>query len=150
MNAHDAIVQAVLAALRTVPAVTSGPIDEDLDALAIADETTQAISVSLVGSDPQNPAAIFGHPVDWISTLVVECYARRDSAVVLTGRASRALHAAAYARLMADPTLGGVADDLREPSIAIDNAVLDTRMGCCTGTYPVLHRTAARSLQAPS
>lgn len=148
MNAHDAIVQAVLAALRAAPAVTTGPIEEDLDAQAIPDDAGEAVSVTLVGSEPQNPAAIYGHPVDWLSTVAVECYARRDTAVALAGRKSRQLHAAVYARLMGDHTLAGTADDVREPTLAIDNAVLDTRMGCCTGTYPVLHRTAARTLLA--
>lgn len=150
MNAQDAIVQAVLAALRTAPAVTTGLIEEDLDLAAVGDHDAQAVSVSLTGSDPQNPAAILGHPIDWISTLVIECYVRRDTATALAGRASRSLHALVYQRLMSDPSLAGTADDLRAPSITIDNAVLNTRMGCCTGTYPVLHRTAARTLQAPT
>jgi hypothetical protein len=148
VNHVDTIVAAALAALRQAPAVTTGPIDEEIDVRALAEEVTEAISVSVPVSDPQNAGAIFGHPVDWVSTLQVEAYARQDSAAAGTGRASRALQARVYARLMADPTLGGAAADVRAPTLNTEGAALDTRMGCCTGSYPVLHRTQARTLDA--
>jgi hypothetical protein len=148
MNAHDAIVDAILARLALAPAVTVGRIEEDIDTEALAETDDEAVSVSLVTSDPQ-AGEIYGHPVDWVSTVVIECYARRDSRGLSAGRASRALHAAVYARLMADPSLAGTASDVREPQISIEAAQRGTRLGCCTGTYPVWHRTAARTLEAP-
>lgn len=150
MNALDAIIAAAIAALRLAPAVTAGPIGEDIDVGRLGEDVDEAVSISLASSEPQNPTAILGHPVDWISTLQIEAYARRDAATPLSGRASRALQARIYARLMANPTLGGTADDVRAPTLTTDGAVMDTRMGCCIGSYPVLHRTQARSLDAPA
>lgn len=149
MNAFDAIVAAALDALRLDPPVTTGPIEEDIDVGALDEAVTEAVSVSLTSSDAQNPGAIFGHPVDWISLLQVEAYARRDVANTTTGRASRALQARVYARLMSTPTLGGVADDVRTPTFNTEHRVFDTRMGCTTGSYPVWHRTQGNSLDAP-
>lgn len=150
MNAFDAIVAAALAALRLDPPITAGPIDEDIDVGALDETVTEAVSITLASSDPQNPAVILGHPVDWISQLQVEAYARSDSPSSITGRASRALQARVYARLMAYPTLGGVADDVRAPTFTTEHRVLNTRMGCITGSYPVWHRTQGNSLDAPA
>ena len=147
MNAFDAIIAGALAVLQQAPAITSGPIGEAIDVQTLEEGVTEAVSVNLASSEPQNTAAILGHPIDWVSILQVEAYARRDSAAGGNGRASRVLQAKVYARLMASPQLGGVADDTRAPTITTEGAVLDTRMGCCTGYYPVLHRTAALSLE---
>lgn len=150
MNALDAVIAGALAVLRQAPAVTTGPLAEDIDVRSLGEDVTEAVSLSLTGSEPQNPTAIFGHPIDWVSTLQVEAYARSDSASALGGRASRALQAKVYARLMANPSLGGAADDIRAPTLNTEGAVLDTRMGCCTASYPVLHRTQARTLDTPA
>lgn len=145
MNAMDAIVDRVLDALRADPPVTTGPIDEDVDTEQLAESVNEAVSVSLVNSDPQATAQILGHPVDWVSTVVVETFARRDERTS-GGRASRALQALVYARLMADPRLGGVVDDIRDPTITTENDWRSTRMGRCVASYPMPHRTAARTL----
>lgn len=149
MNAADAVLAQVKAALAAWPGLTVVLIEEDLDADAFPEDLEEAISLSLVDSQPQQVGPINGHPVDWLSTLVVECYARRDSAVQGGARASRALHARAYAALMANRALGGVADDIRQPQIVTEGIRRNTRMGCTTGTYPVAHRTQANTLEAP-
>lgn len=152
MNAHDAIVDAVLAALRQQPPVTTGLIEEDLDANELGEEVRECISVSLDASNP-NRTALRGHPVQWDTDVMLECYARvdgRDDGAPAGGRASRALHLRAYARLMADPSLGGVAIDLQEPQLRFDRDLLDTRLGCCVATYRVVHRTAAGSMEQPA
>lgn len=146
MNAHDAIVDAVLLALRTSPAVTAGPIDEELDPEAVAEGGTEAVSVALTDSDPVD-AQMNGAPVDWRSTVTIECYAVRDKRRMALGRASRALHARVYARLMQDPSLGGAAMYLGPPRLTVDTDQADTRVGCCIATYAVLHRTGPNTLQ---
>lgn len=144
MNAHDAVVDAILTALRAAPAVTAGPIDEEIDAESVAEQHAEAVSVALASSAPSSET-VNGHPVTWRSEVSIECYARRDGRTV-TGRASRALHARVYARLLVDPSLGGIALGLDTPRIDIVSEVADTRLGCCIGTYGVLHRTPAGSL----
>ena len=47
-----------------------------------------------------------GYPVSWTSAIAVECYARSGTATA-PDVAVDALLEAVYARLMADPTLGG-------------------------------------------
>lgn len=151
MNAHDTLIDAVLTSLRRSPAVCA-IVDEDIDLDRLDEGTLEAIGVTLDSSDPGRPA-LRGAPVTWRSVVVLECYARADGrsdgARPSVGRASRALHARAYERLMADPSLGGVAIDLNEPSIRGDRDQADTRLGCCIAAYPVLHRTQAHSLEQP-
>lgn len=147
MNAHDQVVDAILQALRRSPPVTVGLIDEDIDTAAIPVECDEAISVSLTASDPDR-TVLRGHPVYWSTNVVLECFARKDGRLQ-AGRASRQLHQRAYARLMADPSLGGVLVDLLEPSLATDPEQADTRLGVTTATYTAVHRTAARTLEQP-
>lgn len=144
MNTHDAVVDAVLAALRRSPAITSGPIEEDTDADLLPEGTREAVIVSLVDSDPLEQ---YTNRVTWRSRVAINCHVQKDGRTN-AGRASRELHARVYARLMEDRTLGGAVVDVAEPRIRQDSAQADTRMGACTGTYPVQHNTSAGSLQA--
>ncbi len=149
MNAHDAVVDAVLRALRQSPAVTQGLIDEDVDAASIGEGVDECISVGIDSSTPGR-SSIRGMPIQWSTDVVLECYARVDGRTTLAGRASRALHQRAYARLMADPSLGGVAIDMLEPQLRADRDQQDTRLGCLVATYTVVHRTAAGSMEQPA
>ena len=151
MNAHDAIIDAVLTLLRQSPAVTSGLIGEEVDLASLPEGTQEAVSVSLAGSDPQQPAPLLGAPVDWISTVQIECYARRDERTA-SGRASRELHARVYARLMSGTVLATAVPgaDLRQPTIRSDDQPMGTRTGITVGLYPVLHRTVGGALNSPA
>jgi len=151
VNAHDAIVDAILALLRQAPAVTSGVIGEEVDIATLPETTAEAVSVSILGSDPATPAPLYYAPVDWLTTVQIECYARRDARSP-SGRASRALHARVYARLMTGQPLATAVPgtDLRAPSIRSDQQPLDTRLGVTTGLYPVQHRTQGNTLDAPA
>lgn len=151
MNAHDAIVDAVLVLLRQSPAVTSGTIDEDVDIVALPEGLAEAVSVSLAGSEPLQAAPLLGAPVDWTTIVQIECYARADGRSA-SGRASRALHARVYTRLMTASPLGATIPgaDLRQPTIRTDQQALDTRTGITVGLYPVLHRTVGHTLDSPA
>ena len=151
MNAFDALIDVVLQLLSQAPAVTSGPIGEEIDIGNLGEDVTEAVSVSLVASDPQNPQVMTGAPVDWVSSIQIECYARRDARGA-AGRASRALHAQVYARLMGNLQLGAALPgaDLRQPAIRSDQQLLDTRTGVTAGIYPVLHRTVGSTLNNPA
>lgn len=145
MTAHDGIVDAVLALLRQAPPVTADVIEEDIDGENVPEDAQEAVSVRMASSTPQR-AEIFGAPIDWTTEVAITCFARADESIAQS-RASRALHAKVYARLMADPTLGGLAFDLFEPQLTADRDVVDTRLGSLTATYTVQHRTAARTLE---
>lgn len=147
MNAHDSIVDGVLQALRYPAPVTTGRIEEELDLDTIGEAEFEAIGVTLEGSNPSQ--SYIGSPVDWFTQITVANFARVDSrqAVPIAGRASRALHARVYERLMADPSLGGRAFGLDEPQLTFDNLAGDTRAGICTARYTVRHRTAAQTLE---
>lgn len=145
MTAHDAIVNAVLAALRLAPPVTFGVIEEDIDGSSVPEQAEEAVGVRMVRSFPQR-GEILHAPVDWSTEIAVTCFARADEATV-QGRASRALHAKVYARLMGEPSLGGLAFDLSEPQLEAERDALDNRLGSLTATYVVQHRTAARTLE---
>lgn len=144
MNAHDAVVSAVLTALRQDPAVTAGLIEEDADLELLPEGLSEAVLVSLEDSDPRDQ---FTSQVHWLSRVAISCRARVNN-IGSTGRASRDLHARVYARLMQDRRLGGAVVDVGEPRIRHDSAQADTRVGNCTGIYPVLHITSSGSLQA--
>lgn len=148
MNAHDSIVAATVARLLQAPALAGGFVEEELQPGAVPEEVSQAISVRLSRSVAQD-TRYAGHPIDWQSELVIECYARGDAANPSTGRASRALHAAAYARLMAEPSLGGQVSYLVPVAIDVDTEAATGPHGVCIGTYTAVHRTAAATLEAP-
>lgn len=148
MNAHDAIVDGLLQALRYPAPVTSGRIEEDRDLFAtIGEDETEAVSVTLEGSSPEQ--SYLGSPVDWFTEATIVHFARADSrqATPTAGRASRALHTRVYERLMADPSLGGRAMGIDEPRLTFDNLAGDTRAGLCTARYGIRHRTAAQTLE---
>lgn len=145
MNAHDLIVRQVLNSLTAAPALAGGNVWEE-ELRPLPEGSTQAIVVRFESSRPDR-GAILGAPIDWVSTLTVECHARVDNRSATLGRASRRLHGEVYARLMADPSLGGKVFDLQEPDLATDQAQLDTDLGCLIAQYPVLHRTQARTLE---
>lgn len=149
MNSHDAVVDAMLRALREPLAVADGPIDEDIDSGALPEDVQECINLFIEGSDPGR-VVMRGHPVEWTTTVVVEHYARADGRGqhgASAGRRSRALFARAYARLMADPSLGGLCTDLLPPEVRSDKDLQDTRLGCLIATYRVQHRTQARTME---
>lgn len=145
MNAHDTVMAGLLAVLRQAPAVTTGLIDEDVDETTVPEGVNECVSVELVDSNPDNPA-IRGNPVYWRSQFVLSCFARADGRTP-RGRASRELHARVYARLKADPSLGGVALDVLEPQLRMDHDQQDNRLGCVIAAYVVVHRTSGRILE---
>ena len=150
MNAFDELIDAVLALLQQAPAVTTGLIGEDVDLDSLPEATAEAVSVSIAGSDPQQPTALMGAPVDWVTTLQIECYARRDARGP-AGRASRALAERVYQRLLAGNPIGQAmaGADVRPPSLRTDRLALDTRTGITTALYPVDHRTMGHTFTSP-
>jgi hypothetical protein len=146
MNAHDAVLKAFRDACLAEPALAGGNVFVER-MRKISEDATEAIVVRFGASDPSR-AVLYAHPVDWESRIVVECHARNDEFDEIEGTATGALHLAVYQRVMADPTLGGVAFDVLEPVLDRQRADVDSELACLVGQYVVRHRTQARSLFA--
>lgn len=97
----------------------------------VAQASAQAIVVRPAGADVLEQALSPGYPVSWVVTLAVECY-QRAAPGVAPDVAVDALLEAAYARLMADPTLGGVLLALQPQSVALDFDVDAEQTACAT------------------
>lgn len=145
MNAHDAIVQAVMARLRESPAIPA-LIVEEAEADPLPEHIEAAVVVEFAGSNPQR-VVMRGNPVDWTTRVRLACYARADGRTLGAGRASRNLHALCYARLMSDHTLAGAAWDISEPSLQSETDRSSNEVGVLVAEYEISHRTAARTLE---
>ncbi len=132
------IVSAVIAALAAQPPVCNAKAIYRARAAAIPDQTDEAISVQWEQGLPR-PGTIGGAPIDWQTRLTVECYAR---SVQETGDvAVDPLLQKVYERLAADPTLGGMIDDLVIAGIEAENTVEGKKTGWVRLTYIAEHRT---------
>ncbi len=109
----------------------------------IAEQHSEAVNVYFEGADP-SPGAIAGAPIDWISRIVVECYAR-----TLTTTADLAvdpLIVKVFEKLAADTTLGGLVDNVGVPTIDTEYNNLGQKTGWVRMIYPVEHRTSNATL----
>ncbi len=146
MNAHDAIVAAIVAALLAGPALAGGRVSEEADFDQLPQGVDQAVSVAMLNSEPRAILLGASAPIDWRTTVRVLCFARVDTAGA-AGRASRALHAAVYARLMADQSLGGLVSQIEPPTLASNTELIGTRMGVLSADYVIHHRSSSTSLE---
>lgn len=149
-TAHDQIIDALIAILLASPPLAGGEVAEDVDYDLVPEGVDQAISISFMASTPSQ-AGILGAPVDWETAVRVRCHARRDGATS-GSRASRVLHGAVFARLMANRDLGlpeSAGVDVQPPRLTSDSELMGTRMGCLDAVYIVTHRTRGASLDAP-
>lgn len=141
-TAFSKVTAAIVAALQAAPAV-SAQIYRARDR-SVPENCADAVNVQFEGSEP-NRGAINGAPVDWISRIAVDCYAR--SRTLEGDEAVDELLQSVYERLAANPTLGGVVDDIGEPDIVADYDSLGQKTGWVRLTYPILHRTTGGSLE---
>jgi hypothetical protein len=110
----------------------------------LAAEWATAVVVRLQESQFER-LAIFGAPINTDTLVVVECYARSTS--LSPDLAVDALMQDAYARLAADPTLGGTVADCQLQAINFDFDHEQDRMGCALMTYLIRHRTQSLNLE---
>lgn len=97
----------------------------------LAQNISQSIDVRPVGADVLEQALSPGYPVSWVVTLAVECH-QRAAPGVSPDVAVDALLQATYARLMTDPTLGGVLLALQPQSVAFDFDADAEQTACAT------------------
>lgn len=117
MSIVDAVMAAAVAALQAGPAVAAQV--ERVRLRPLAGAATTAVVVRPVQADRETAAMAFAGPDAWAVRIGVECYARAAAGVAADVALDPVLQAV-YARLMADPTLGGVLRGLEPLSLAFD------------------------------
>lgn len=112
----------------------------------LAATATQAVAVRPMSVEP-GPEQTYplGQPVSWTSAISVECYAR-SSAATTPDVAVDSLVESVHARLMADPTLGGVLIGLRVQSITWDFDVDGEQTTCAAIVFVARHRANGATL----
>jgi len=137
----DAFEAALLAAPAVVPAEAIFRARER----AVPGAMNQAVNIQWALGDPE-PGAIHGAPVDWKTTVVVECYA--CSTNESGERAVDPLLERVYERLAADTTLGGLVDDVGVPRLAAEFGAEGKKTGWVQMTYLVMHQTSNLKLSS--
>lgn len=132
-------VGAIVAALTAGTPVASQVARVRLRPLAAAQ--AQAVVVRPLQTDASVSSLSPDLPVSWTSAISVECYAR-TSAATTPDLAVDSLVEAVYARLLADPTLGGVVISLQPQSMSWDFDADGEQTACATLVFQALQRTA--------
>lgn len=132
------LVLAALAGMSPAPAV----IGEEIDLGSLGEGTTSAVSITWLGSTPADSVIFEGQPIDFTTSIQVECWARGDRRSAGSSRPSRALAVQVFQRLWADEGLRVAGMQVQMPAF---DASLDmsgiSRMGAVTATYEITHRT---------
>lgn len=140
--AFNQVVDAFVAKLEEAPAVCNVILNSD--DRPVADDVNEAVNVFFDVAQPQ-PLTISGAPIDWVTRVTVDCFARSK---VLTGRkAPSELAKKVFERLAVDPTLGNDGWFIGYPSIETDTDAQSQRVGMIRLTYRVEHRTSANILE---
>lgn len=131
-------VAAVIAALNAGTPVSTQIARVRLRPMAQAQ--AQAVVVRPLQSEVAETSLYPNLPVSWTSAISVECYAR-TSAATTPDLAVDSLVEAVYARLMADPTLGGAVLSLQPQSMSWDFDADGDQTACATLVFHALQRS---------
>jgi len=137
MAARDAIIAACLAS----PALADGRVVGNRRR-PMAQEEAAKVFVYL--EDSVASRELIG-PIDWKTRIRIECLARATSAASADDAAD-ALAASVYARVMADPSLGGKAIDTEAQAMAWTEDEADPALSACQQIFTVWHQTAFAEL----
>ena len=132
---------AIVAALAQAPAVAPQVARVRLRPLAA--NTTTAVVVRPQSAEVATRT--MGGPLQWVCRIAVECYAKTTTQTA-PDVAVDALIQAAYARLMADTTLGSAVIALQPGSIGYDFDADGEQTTCATLVFSALHRSAGSTL----
>lgn len=124
-------VTAVMQALQATPAV-AGNIGR-VQLRPVAKSVATAVIVRPVGATVLE-SALPGAPIAWVTTVAVECYARATPGNSPDVAVDPVVQAA-YARLMADATLGGAVSLIEPQDINFDFDVDGEQTACATLTF---------------
>lgn len=138
-TAFSGIAAALVTLMGNAPAVANKI--ERARVLPMAAQDDSLVVVRLGGSEGDG-YAMQGAPVNWDTTLTLECHAR--STTLTPDAAVDALLQAVYARLKTDETLGGLIQGWKpQSSIEWDFESKGERVGYAAITLTAMHRTSA-------
>lgn len=143
ISAQMALCHAVRDALLASPPLADGNVVANRRRPMPASVTRQ-IFVYLQDSLPER-GAIRGAPIDWRTTIRVECLARDDGPVD-ADTAADALAVEVYARLLADMSLGGRAYDLEPSAMGCTGDEADATLSATQFLFAVSHTTADNTI----
>ena len=132
-----------------VAALTSGtPVATQVDRVRLrpmAKTTERAVVVRPQEAGAGESAIYPNQPVSWTTVISVECYAR-SSAATPADVAVDSLLEDVYARLMTDPTLGGVLASLEPRALTWDFDVDADQTTCATLVFHALRASQGATL----
>jgi hypothetical protein len=131
----DTAAAAFVAKLQQAPAVTTVVSRTRLRPLAA--EVSESVVVRPHGAEPAEGDLPTGHPTSWTAVIDVECY-KRAAAGTAPDAAVDALITAVYARLMADPTLGGAVRWIQPAGLGYEYDAAAEQDVCATFKFLVL------------
>lgn len=142
MTSHvSTAVAAIVASLQGAPAVA--PQVDRVRLRPIQAGASTAVVVRPQQTEAFDPSAFNGAPQVWQAVIAVECYARATPGQS-PDVAVDALTTAVYARLMADPTLGGAINLLQPLGVAYEFDADGEQTACAVFTF------SARTILSPS
>ena len=136
MTIVNTVVTAAMAALQG-----AAPVVGRVRLRPLSSTTLTAVVVRPVSSEVFDAPDLTGYPYAWNTLIAVECYARSGTATA-PDVAVDALLEATYARLMADPTLGGAVLALQPQEVSYDFDADGDQTTCATLVFSVRHKTA--------
>lgn len=145
-GAFPELVSAVKAALAADPPVSAN-IFVNRRRSVPEDENTSLV-VRLDTADPEQ-GAILDAPIEWETDIAVECYARGGSDEDVL-QAVHDLAAQAWQRLLADPTLGGLAVGIEPRRVEWDFENTGEFLAAQILNFTVLHSTSSNNLESQS
>lgn len=146
-STHLALCDAIVALLLASPALASGNVEANRNT-AMPQGMDSKVYVYLQDATPTAGDSSNQTPIgtiDWSTRIQIDCLAR-DTHGASAIENSDALQVAVFARLLSEPTLGGLAIDLENKAIAWTTHEADTSISQCQAIYSVWHQTGATSI----
>lgn len=146
VSAQLAICNAVAALFAVAPALADGQIHNTRD-FSLATGVARQINVNFASSDPSDAVIYTGNPRDWTTEIELVIQARKigsDEAPVVAD----ALWVEAYARVMADQSLGGLVNKLDPGGAQVDPGQADTSLCRLIWRISCEHRTSNDSISS--
>jgi hypothetical protein len=140
-TAHQAIRDAIVTLLQASPALAGGRVVANRRRPMAAQDASQ-VYVYLETSDATQNLV---NKIDWRTRIRIECVARSVTGTSAEDAAD-ALASAAYARIAADPTLGGKAVEIEVQALGWFEDEADTALAACQQVLSVWHQTETTSL----
>lgn len=142
---HLAVRDAVAALLQAAPSLVNVRVFENRDYRLPAEQAV-GIWVFRESSEPAR-GAIYGAPIDWATRLRVVVKARSTPQAATAEVAADTVATAAYAAVMANQQLGGLASDLEAGPITWLQEEAETNVAVCEMEFTAQHRTTSNTLE---